>query len=99
MKNIKTRWNRLKWGNKMKNLGWYIIAIIMGLLTLSVTITEKNSHFISIFGYVGIFMIILGVWGILSGILHKEDEWIINFVLITFVTIVCAVLVFRLLGI
>ena len=39
----------------MKNLGWYIIAIIMGLLTLSVTITENSPETISIFGYVGIF--------------------------------------------
>jgi hypothetical protein len=57
----------------MKNIGWYIIAIFMGLLTLSVTITTNFfPGTISPFGYIGIFMIILGLWGILSGILHKE---------------------------
>jgi hypothetical protein len=57
----------------MKNIGWYIIVIFMGLLDLIVTI---NTNFfpgtISPFGYIGIFMIILGLWGILAGILNKE---------------------------
>ena len=45
----------------------------MGLLTLSVTTTtDFFPGTIDPFGYVGIFMIILGLWGIMSGILHKE---------------------------
>ena len=75
----------------MKNLGWYIFTIFMGLLILSVTNTNliypRISYGGSIFEYNGIFMIILGLWGILSGILHKEDNWILTFVLIVFVTI------------
>ena len=71
----------------------------MGLLTLSVTITTNFfPGTIDPFGYIGIFMIISGLWGIVNGVLHKEYDWITTFVLIVFVTL-GVVLAFSLLGI
>ena len=71
----------------MKNLVLYIFTIFIGIFCLIISI---NVNFfqgsIDYFGYIAIFMIIAGSWGIVNGELHKEYDWITTFVLIVFVT-------------
>ncbi|MGB7969299.1 MAG: hypothetical protein WCF28_06975 [Methanobacterium sp.] len=48
------------------------------------------------FGYIAIFIIVSGLWGIINGFLHKEYDWITTFVLILTIGVI---LDFSLLGI
>ncbi len=71
----------------MKNIGFYIIIIFMGIFALIISI---NTNFfqgsIDYFGYIAIFMIISGLWGIINGIIHKEFDWQTTFLLLILAT-------------